>query len=39
LNLRPCNKGDPSQLWSETSSGALQNAKTNKCMTVGSYAC
>jgi hypothetical protein len=39
LNLRPCNKGDPSQLWSETSSGALQNAKTNKCMTVGTSAC
>jgi len=39
LNFMPCDKGDPSQLWSEAAGGAFQNAKTSKCMTVGSYAC
>lgn len=39
LNYKPCNKGDPSQLWGEAAGGVLQNSKTGKCMTVGSYAC
>jgi len=39
LNYKPCNQRDPSQLWGVGPGGAYQNAKTGKCMGVGSYAC
>lgn len=39
LIYKPCNRGDPAQLWGVGPGGAYQNAKTGKCMGVGSYAC
>jgi len=35
LNLKPCNQGDPSQIWNVGPGGAYQNAKSGKCMGVG----
>jgi len=39
LNFKPCNKGDPAQLWGDFGGGVYQNAKTNKCISQGGYAC
>lgn len=34
-----CAKGEGSQLWSEGAGGAMQNAKTGKCIGAGRYVC
>jgi hypothetical protein len=39
LKFQPCSKGDPAQMWGTSDAGEFQNAKTGKCITVGSYAC
>lgn len=39
LRFAKCNAGDPAQLWTKDSNGAFANAKTQKCMVKGGYAC